>query len=135
MALPDYVSYSFFQSEVFPFKGKKLICHNQDKCYFMQSKPRDYSTLSCGEQYFLISQLFYMEMNTASGTPTRNLKHSVSVNSLEGGMVVSTLLARSFLLPINLKIIVEKHRHALELHSKSNHSKSKHHYFLCLKRP
>lgn len=76
-----------------------------------------------------------MEMNTASGTPTRNLNHSVSVNSLEGGMVVSTLLARSFLLPINLKIIVEKHRHALEPHSKSNHSKSKYHYFLCLKRP
>lgn len=39
-------------------------------------------------------------MNTASETH-KELQHSVLVNLLEGGMVVSLLLARSFLLPSN----------------------------------
>lgn len=66
--------------------------------------------------------------------PHKKLKHSVSLNSLEGGMVASMFLARSFVLTINFQDNSRKHRHAIKPHSKSNHSKSKYHYFLCFKR-
>lgn len=85
----------------------ELICSNQDKWYFMQSKPQDYLTLSCDEQHLLVSRLLYMEMNTASETH-KQLQYSVLVNLSEGEVAVSIFSARSFLFPINFQYIVEK---------------------------